>query len=159
MNEDIDPLVSLVLPIRNEAGFIEENLHRLLNQEYHKDRIQIIIADGMSDDGTREIVSQVIRNDGRVSLIDNLDRIVPTGLNAAIRASDADIVIRVDGHSFVENDFVKESVTALRDHPDAWAVGGPIVQKAKTPTGKAIAAAMSHKLGVGNATRADPNRR
>ena len=151
------PEVTLVLPIRNEAAFIEENLQRLLNQGYPSEKIEIIVADGMSDDGTRDIVHRIVASDPRVTMIDNPERIVPTGLNAAIRAAKADIVIRVDGHTLMADDFVAESVKALKHQPEAWAVGGPIIQKAITPTGKAVAAAMSHKLGVGNATRADPD--
>ena len=159
LNPTVDdtPFVSLVLPIRNEAAFIGENLDRLLNQDYPRDQIEIIISDGMSDDGTREIVQGVMEKDDRVTMIDNPERIVPTGLNAAIRAAKAEIVIRVDGHSVMADDFVRESVRAMQQHPEAWAVGGPLVQEGRTSTGKAIAAAMSHKLGVGNATRSDPN--
>lgn len=145
-----------MLPIRNEAAFIEENLLRILRQDYPQDRFEIIVADGMSNDGTREILDRFVSETDRVTVIDNREQIVPTGLNAAIRRAKGEIIIRIDGHVVVADDFIKESVRALRDHPDAWAVGGPIVPHARTACGLAIAAAMSHPIGVGNAAHRRP---
>ena len=150
------PSVSLVLPVRNEAAFIGENLRSLLRQDYPSDLLEIIVADGMSDDGTAEIVSEIGNENCRVRLIENAERIVPTGLNEAIRASTGEIVIRVDGHVIVADDFTRESVRALNEHPDAWAVGGPIVNDAKSNCGRAIAIAMAHPAGVGNASHRNP---
>jgi GT2 family glycosyltransferase len=92
----------------------------------------------------------------RVKVIDNPEQIVPTGLNEAIRQSRGDVIVRVDGHVIVAKNFISQSIAALHDHADAWASGGVIVHSAKTPMGKAIAAAMSHRLGVGNAMHRDP---
>ena len=149
------PTVSVVMPIRNEVDFIERNLRGILEQDY-PNLLEVILADGMSDDGTREVLEK-FADDERVKVIDNPDRIVPTGLNDAIKQSRGEIVIRVDGHAVVADDFVRESVRALLENKEAWASGGSLVQKAKTPTGKAIAAAMSHRIGVGNALRTAPD--
>ncbi len=150
------PSVSLILPVRNEAPFIEKNLRTLLKQDYPADKLEILVADGMSDDGTGEIVEGISQEDPRVRLIKNPERIVPTAMNAAIEASTGEIIIRVDGHVVVAEDFVRESVQVLQEKPDAWAVGGPIVNEAKTKCGQAIAIAMAHPLGVGNATHRRP---
>ena len=152
------PFVSVVLPIRNEAQFIEENLEKLLQQDYPPDRFEIIVADGLSDDGTKQLVEQVSARDHRVRVVDNPQRIVPTGMNILIEQSRGDIVLRLDGHAYVAHDFIKQSVLALLRHQgqDVWAVGGPLVHDAHTPMGKAISAAMSHPLGVGNAHHRDP---
>ena len=150
--------MSVVLPIRNEAAFIEENLARLLKQDYPEDRFEIIVADGLSDDGTRQIVEHVAVGDARVRMVDNPQRIVPTGMNILIEHSRGDIVLRLDGHTHVADDFIQQSVIALLRHEDedVWAVGGPIVHVANSPMGKAISLAMSHPLGVGNAHHRDP---
>lgn len=149
------PRVSVVLPIRNEVDFIEQNLKQILDQDYPPDRLDVIVADGMSNDGTRQILDRLTQHP-RISMIDNPERIVPTGLNTAIRHARGDLIVRVDGHVVVENDFITQSVQTLLRHPKAWACGGPIVHIARSPTGRAIAAAMSHRLGVGNATHRDP---
>lgn len=148
------PTVSVVMPIRNEVDFIGQNLREILNQDY-SNLIEILVADGMSDDGTREVLAEF--TDPRVKVIDNPARIVPTGLNEAIKQSTGEIVVRVDGHAVVAKDFVKQSVKALLDNKEAWASGGSLVQKANTVMGQAIAAAMSHRVGVGNALRTEPD--
>lgn len=152
------PFVSVVLPVRNEVDFIEENLTRLLQQDYPADRFEIVVADGMSDDGTRELLEDIAQRDRRVTFVDNPQQIAPTGMNILIAASRGDIVLRLDGHAFVADDFVKQSVIALlkTKSQDVWAVGGPIVPVAKSAMGKAIALAMSHLLGVGNAHHRNP---
>lgn len=150
------PSVSVVMPIRNEVAFIEQNLRGILDQDYPAEKIEVILADGMSDDGTREVLEK-FSSDPRVKVIDNPARIVPTGLNDAIKQSSGEIIVRVDGHAVVANDFIAESVKALLNHEGAWASGGSLVQKAHTPTGQAIAAAMSHRIGVGNALRTEPD--
>lgn len=153
------PFVSVVLPVRNEAEFIEENLEKLLRQDYPSDRFEIVVADGLSTDRTRELVEKMAEVDPRVSVVDNPRQIAPTGMNILIDKSKGDIVLRMDGHAFVANDFIMQSVIALLQHEDegVWAVGGPLVHDAKTPMGKAIGLAMSHPMGVGNAHHRNPN--
>jgi len=151
------PSVSIVMPVRNEIQFIERNLEQILKQDYPTEKLEVIVADGGSDDGTRELLDRMATSTGRIKVIDNQQKIVPTGLNAAIEESKGEIVIRIDGHVVVEKDFVKESVKVLQDHPEAWAAGGPIIHRAKTANGKAIAEAMSHRIGVGNASHRMPN--
>ncbi len=145
------PLVSVLVPIRNEAGFIERCLESILEQTYPADRIELLVLDGMSDDGTREIVTRLGGRDQRVRLVDNPRRIVPTAMNIGIRESRGEIIIRVDGHTVVEKDFIEQSVRALREHPDAWCAGGPTRTVNETYVGRAISAAMSSPVGVGNA--------
>ena len=146
------PFVSVVMPVRNEAAYIEHNLEIILAQDYPADRMEVLIADGMSEDGTREIVLKCADRDSRIRLLDNPQRIVPTGMNIAIRASRGEIILRIDGHGFVAPDFVRQNVELLAEHPDAWCVGGPIIHVGETTFGKAVAIAQSHRLGVGNAT-------
>jgi cellulose synthase/poly-beta-1,6-N-acetylglucosamine synthase-like glycosyltransferase len=105
-NASIVPFVSVILPIRNERVFIARTLDCILRQNYPSERYEVVVADGMSDDGTREIVADYARRDARVRLVDNLDRVTPTGLNAAIRASRGTILCRIDGHCEVADDFI-----------------------------------------------------
>ena len=148
--------VSVVMPIRNEVDFIAQNLATVLDQDYPSGAIEVIVADGMSDDGTREFLDNLQAEHDSLEVIDNQQRTVPSGLNDAIKKARGDIIIRIDGHVVVERDFVKQSVQALEDFPEAWAVGGPIVHAATGKFGKAVAVAMSHQLGVGNATHRLP---
>jgi len=109
------------------------------------------VVDGMSDDGTREVVARLAEEDARVRLMDNPDRIVPHAMNRGIRASRGEIVIRVDGHTETPPDFLLRSVRLLQDHPEAWCAGGVIETVSSNFVGRAISAAMASPVGVGNA--------
>jgi glycosyltransferase involved in cell wall biosynthesis len=150
------PFVSVIIPIRNERHFIARTLEGILQQDYPADRYEVVVADGMSDDGTREIVAAHADRDGRVRLVDNAERVTPSGLNAAIAASRGEILCRIDGHCEVAHDFISQNVTLLEEHPEAWIVGGPIVHDGHGVRGKAAALAMSHPFGVGAAQHRFP---
>lgn len=146
------PFLSIVMPVRNEAGHIGDSLASVLAQDYPRDRMEILVVDGMSEDGTREMVRAAIASDSRVRLIDNPEGIVPIALNRGIQAAQGDIIVRMDGHTTFASDFLKQNVALLNEHPEAWTVGGPIVHRGRSTFGRAVAAAMSHPLGVGNAS-------
>jgi len=143
------PFVSIILPIRNEAKFIASSLSAVLNQDYPSERLEIIVADGMSADGTRKIVESFQDIYPTVRLIDNLGQIVPTGLNAAIAEARGDIIVRVDGHCRIAPDYVRNCVKHLQnDGVDG--VGGPLMTVGETAMASAIAEAMSSRFGVGD---------
>jgi len=153
---NVAPRVSVIVPCRNEAGHIEWCLGSILGQEEPAGGFEVIVADGMSTDGTREIIQRISSKDRRVRFIDNPERIVSAGLNRAIEVARGETVIRVDGHAEVTRDFVRQNLAVLEEHPEAWSVGGPIVHEARTKLGKAIALAMCHPFGVGNAKHRFP---
>jgi GT2 family glycosyltransferase len=140
------------MAVRNEAGFIAQALEGLLAQDYPADRMEIVVADGMSDDRTREILGKYVRQHPHVKMVDNPGRIVSCGLNTAIANAKGEIIFRIDGHSEVASDFLRQNVQLLAEHPEAWSVGGPIVHAGRNTFAKAVAIAMSHPCGVGLAT-------
>jgi succinoglycan biosynthesis protein ExoA len=144
-----NPFVSIVMPIRNEADFIAKGLTAVLNQTYPHDRMEVLIADGMSDDATRDIVQQVAdMHDVPVTIYDNPQQIVPPGLNIVTAHAKGDIIIRVDGHCEIAPDYVAKCVMHLqKDGIDA--VGGPIETIGSTLLAQSIAVAMSTPFGVG----------
>jgi glycosyltransferase involved in cell wall biosynthesis len=144
------PFVSVVMPIRNEGSFITTSLGAVLAQDYPVDRIEIIVADGMSSDNTREVVRSLQEQYPRVRLVDNPGRYVPTGLNAAIREARGEIIVRVDGHTIIAPDYVRECVAAL-SHSGASNVGGRMDAVTEGRVGGAIALATSSPFGVGGA--------
>jgi succinoglycan biosynthesis protein ExoA len=154
--EDPTPFVSVVIPVRNEVAFISGLIDAVLTQDYPRDRIEVVVADGLSTDGTREALTELQARDRRVIVLDNPGRIVPTGLNLAVVRSRGNVIVRVDGHALIASDFIRQNVALLSEHPEAWSVGGPIRHAATTTFGKAVAIAMSHPLGVGNALHRYP---
>jgi succinoglycan biosynthesis protein ExoA len=142
------PLVTVIMPVRNEAGFIAQSLGAVLAQDYPPERVEVIVADGMSTDGTREIVETFQAQHARLRLVDNPGRIAPTGLNAALGLARGEIIVRVDGHCEIAPDYVRCGVECL-SREKVEGVGGPIETIGETTTARAIAAAMSSSFGVG----------
>ncbi len=143
------PLLSAILPIRNEARYITRSLNAVLAQDYPSDRIEIIVVDGMSDDGSREIVWSIQALNPNVQLIDNPRLIVPTGMNAAMARARGEIFVRIDGHCEIERDYFRRCVEHLQnDGVDG--VGGPVETVGETELAGIIAAAMSSRFGVGD---------
>lgn len=145
------PLVSVLMPIRNEADFIQHSLGAVLAQDYPADCMEVLVADGMSTDRTRMIVEQLAKKHPNVSLkiVDNPGKIVATGLNIALRQARGEIIVRVDGHCEIAPDYVRRCVLHLLSG-SVDGVGGSMETIGETPLAKAIAIAMSSMFGVGD---------
>lgn len=146
------PFVTVIMPVRNEAGFIERSLDAALAQEYPSDRVELVITDGMSDDATREIIRRVARRnpERRIRLVDNPRKIVSTGLNAAIRAARGEVIVRMDAHTEYARDYILRCVEVL-SRTGADNVGGPARTKAEGYIQRAVAAAYHSPFSVGGA--------
>jgi succinoglycan biosynthesis protein ExoA len=145
------PSVTIILPIRNEANFIQRGLQAVLEQNYPLDRMEVLIADGKSTDDTREIILRFAKShpELKVRILDNPGKIVPTGMNIALPKARGEIIVRVDGHCLIAPDYVRNCVEHLqKDGVDG--VGGPMETIGETPMAKAIAIGMSSPFGVGN---------
>jgi succinoglycan biosynthesis protein ExoA len=145
---EVLPPVSIVIPVRNEAAAIRLALDACLAQDY-EGPIEIVVADAMSKDDTRSVVSSYTAEHD-VTMVDNVSRTTPGGLNAAINAAGGAIIVRCDAHSVLPTDYVSSAVEILQ-RTGAVNVGG--IQRAVgiTPMQRAIAAAMSSRFGVGDA--------
>jgi len=140
-------MISYILPIRNEFGFIEKTLQSILSQNNGKD-FEILVADGMSDDGTREIVKEFQKRNSYIILINNLEKIVSTGFNRALSIAKGNVIIRVDGHSILGNNFTQHCLNAF-EKVDAVCVGGATEHVAFGFIGSSIKIAQSSIFGVG----------
>jgi glycosyltransferase involved in cell wall biosynthesis len=150
--------VSVVVPCRNESIYVQSFLENVLAQEAPPGDggIEIIVADGRSEDGTREQIAAISARDPRVRLIDNPGRIVSTGLNAAVRAAHGEIIVRMDVHTEYAPDYVRQCAAVLEE-TGADNVGGPWVARGETYVARAIAAAFQSPFSVGNARGHDPH--
>lgn len=147
------PFVSVVIPCRNEFKYIAGLLDSIVTQNYPKEKLEIIIADGMSDDGTRNIIKEYSEKYQYIKLIDNEKKIVPTALNKAIKMSIGEIIIRLDAHSIYPNNYFSKLIE-VSESTGADNVGAmwETCPGNDTLKAKAIAIAMSHPFGVGGAT-------
>ncbi len=146
------PDVTVILPCRNEAKHISACLDSILAQNVGAIELEVIVVDGMSEDGTREAVSAVAASDERVSLLDNSRRIVPTGMNLALRRAHAPVIARMDVHCVYPPDYLASCLTALRES-GADNVGGLVrtLPRGQGGAARTVAALSSHPFGVGDA--------
>ena len=143
------PSVSVLMPVRNEAQYITRSLEAILAQEY-PGALEVLVVDGMSDDGTRDIVTNIAAENPQVRLLDNPGRLVAIGLDRGAARARGDIFVRVDGRAFLPPGYVRRCVQLLAE-TGAANVGGTQVPLADTVQGRAIAAAMASPFGVGTA--------
>lgn len=149
--------ISIVIPCRNEKRHIGAFLDSLLRQSFDRDwEVEIVVADGMSDDGTREILRQYMEKAPSVQMIDNPGRIVSTGLNAAIAASTGEIIIRMDAHTVYATDYIRQCVCVLQ-RTGADNVGGPWIARGTGYVGRAIAAAFQSPFCAGGGRSHNPS--
>jgi glycosyltransferase involved in cell wall biosynthesis/GT2 family glycosyltransferase len=147
--EATPPFVSVLVPVRNESAHIDACLDAIAAQEYPVDRMELLVADGRSTDDTRDRIRHHIGGVIPVRLIDNPSGIVPSGMNAALDQARGKIVVRVDGHTCIATDYVREAVDVLT-RTGAAGVGGPMHAVGSTPLGRAVAAATSSPFGIGD---------
>ena len=144
------PLVTIVVPCRNEERYIVECLDSILACDYPSDRLEVLVVDGMSDDGTRAVLADYAARNPLVRMLDNPRRITPVALNLAIRAARGEVIVRMDAHVVYPRNYVSRLVAAL-DEFGADNVGAVLrtLPANQTAMGKAIAIGMSHPFGVG----------
>jgi glycosyltransferase involved in cell wall biosynthesis len=143
-------LVSIICPCRNEIGHIDAFLHAVTQQKATEFDLEILVADGESDDGTAEVLATWRAREPRISIIPNSGRIVSTGLNAAIRVARGEIIVRMDVHTEYANDYVAQCVMTL-EQSRAVCVGGPWLAKGRSLRQSAIASAFGSTFGSGGA--------
>ena len=148
------PKVSVIVPCYNEQPTIRLLLEALHGQTFPRAEMEVVIADGMSQDGTRAEIAAFQRDfpDLEVRVVDNTRQTIPSGLNRAIEASRGGIIVRSDAHSKPYPEYVANSVRALEEGRGEN-VGGvwEILPGAQTWIAKSIAVAAAHPLGVGDA--------
>ena len=148
------PRVSVIVPVRNEERYVGGCLARLLEQDYPRDRLEIVVVDGLSEDRTRQIVLDLLRDRAAIPpplrMIDDPARERAAALNAGVRAATGDVIMRVDARSMVSIDYVRKCVETL-EATGADNVGGVQHPIADSPMQEAIGLAMSHPFGVGDA--------
>ncbi|MFI7314498.1 glycosyltransferase family 2 protein [Streptomyces hygroscopicus] len=143
------PAVSVIMPVLNEERHLRNAVRHILEQEYAGE-MEVVIALGPSTDRTDEIAAELVAEDARVHTVPNPTGRTPAALNAAIKASRHPVVVRVDGHGMLSPDYIATAVRLLEE-TGAQNVGGLMYAEGENDWEKAVAAAMTSKIGVGNA--------
>lgn len=143
------PAVSVIMPVLDEERHLRGAVEAILAQEYAGE-LEVVIALGPSKDRTDEIAAELVAEDPRVHTVPNPTGRTPAALNAAIKASRHPIVVRVDGHGMLSPDYITTAVRLLEE-TGAMNVGGIMHAEGENAWEHAVAAAMTSKIGVGNA--------
>jgi glycosyltransferase involved in cell wall biosynthesis len=154
MPSAVQRVVSVIVPCRNERQYVEAFCAGVMRQRLEPWwDLQLVIADGASDDGTREILQRIAERDPRVQWIDNPARIVSTGLNAALQKASGEVIVRMDVHTEYADDYVVQCLAALAQ-TGADNVGGPWraePDEGAGPMQHAVAAAFQSRWVAGGA--------
>lgn len=141
------PLVSVVIPMRNERKTIEDCIRSVLSQDYPQDKLEIIVVDGMSEDGSHQMVASMAQRSDNIFLFDNPKKSTPRGLNLGIQKSKGSVVIILGAHSLLSPNFISLNTKYLEEK-DAQCVGGTTENVGDTYVQRAIGLAMSSPFGI-----------
>ena len=146
------PWVSIIIPCRNEEKFIGKCLNSIINNDYSKESLEILVIDGMSEDKTKEIVEKYTKQYLYIKILENPNKFTPFGLNIGVKNARGDIIIRMDAHSTYEKDYISKCIKYLNQY-NADNVGGiwKIMPRTHTLINKAIVFASSSIFGAGDA--------
>lgn len=144
-------MISVVCPIYNEIKYIENCIQSILSQDYPQNNLEVLFVDGMSFDGTRDIIMKYSAQYPFIKLVDNLQRIVPVAMNIGIRKSIGNVIIRLDAHALYPSNYISVLVKEL-DRLNADNVGVACRTDVMNKTSKtlAIKEVLSNRFGVGN---------
>ena len=156
MTDNLAVQVSIIVACRNEIKHIRSLLDSLLSQDMDGISWEAIIADGMSDDGTRDVLEEYGARYPQLRFVANPGLIVSTGLNAAIRAARGEIIIRMDAHTSYAPNYCRLCVETL-ERTGADNVGGPARTQAVGVRARAVAAAYHSRFSTGGARFHDEN--
>ena len=148
------PTVTVIIPCRNERSSIGKCLDSVLAGDYPNQLLEIIVADGMSDDGTRDVLQTYHARNAKIRCVDNPGRIVPTGLNQAIKLATGEYIVRLDAHTEYAKDYIRQCVAVLQETGAANA-GGAWRTKASGFWQEAIALGFHSPFSAGGARSRD----
>ena len=141
------PEISVILPVRDEAPHLADAVNAILSQDFHG-LLEVVLAIGPSRDGTEEIAKALALADTRVVIVPNPSGRTAAGLNLAIKKSRYSIIVRVDGHSEIPQNYLS-LVLEILTQSGAVNVGGVMAASGKSLFERSVARAMRSPLGVG----------
>lgn len=139
------PLISVLMPVRNEEHFVVAAIRSVLEQDSD---VEVLVIDGESTDRTVDVVNEI--DDPRVRLLFNPQRTIPHALNVGLKQARGEYIARVDAHATISDGYLRSGLAVLSKDSDVAGVGGMKVGVALTSTGRAIGRALSSPFGVGN---------
>lgn len=145
-------MLSVIMPIYNEEKYISKCLDSILEQDYPKEDMELLLCDGMSNDKTREIIAEYKKKYSWIQLLDNPNKTAPYAMNVGIKASKGDVIIRLDAHVMYPKNYFSLLVQKLNELTGAWNVGAlcNTLPVNESITAQSISAVLSSSFGMGN---------
>lgn len=142
--------ISVIIPCRNEVKFIQECIEAIFNSELDSDvQLSVFVVDGMSDDGTREVVTSLLEKYSNLNLIDNKAQLTPFAFNLGINQVSFDYLQIIGARHIVSSTYISTCLSILKKDRSIWCVGGKLINEYINKTGSVIASAMSTSFGMG----------
>lgn len=141
--------VSVIIPCRNEVKYIKGCVDAVLKNDYGVENIEVIIVDGISDDGSRDFIQQEILKNSNIKLVDNKHQITPFAFNLGIQNSTGDYIVIVGARQIIDPNYISVCVGILNSNKNIACVGGKVENVFENKDSKIIALAMSSSFGVG----------
>jgi glycosyltransferase involved in cell wall biosynthesis len=149
--EEIPFFVSVIIPCRNEEKFIGKCLDSLISQSFPKEKMEVLIVDGMSKDKTREIIKDYIKKYPFIKILDNPKIIFASATNVGIKNSKGNFIILLGAHATYSNNYVEECIRYLQENKNVDTVGGNMksIPAENTLIAKAIVLSLGGRFGKG----------
>ncbi len=148
--------VSVVMPVLNEGKYIKNCLDSVLSQDYSKENLEILLIDGMSEDGTGKIINEYASKYSFIKLLSNPKKTVQYALNIGIKNARGEYIVRMDAHASYANDYISQCIKYLKK-TGAANVGGPTIVEGKNPIQKIVAAAYNSPFALGGSRHYEEN--
>ncbi len=149
-NHEKMPLVSIVIPMYNEVDAIERCIESIRQQDYPQDRLEIIVVDGQSNDGSREKVEALRKSQNNIFLYDNPHRRTPKSLNIGIKNAHGEVIIILGAHTRIDRNFVRLNIRYMHEK-NVKCTGGTQINTGETYLQRAIGLAMGSRFGIPSA--------
>lgn len=145
--------ISVLVPVLNEERHIRETVAAMQAQRFDG-TVELLFADGGSEDRTREILLELAREDPRIRVLDNPRRRTASGLNVCLREARGEYVARMDAHTYYADRYLAAGVERLRRGDTEW-VSGPAIPRPVGPVSRAVGLALASRLGRGGSRKWD----
>jgi succinoglycan biosynthesis protein ExoA len=143
--------ISVLVPVLNEEGHIRETVAAMQGQRF-EGTVELLFADGGSEDRTREILLELAASDPRIRVLDNPRRRTASGLNVCLREARGEFVARMDAHTYYADRYLTAGVERLRRGDTQW-VSGPAVPRSTGAISRTVALALASWLGRGGSRK------
>lgn len=141
-------IVSIVIPILNEEKYIDKCINSVLNQDYPKEHLEVVLVDGDSEDNTVKIINLYIEKYPFIKVFNNPEKTVQYALNIGVKGAVGKYIVRMDAHAEYSNDYVSKCIEYLEE-TKAQNVGGPMIAKGKNNVQQVVSAAYHSPFALG----------